>query len=91
MSAIMYQAGARVAFIDENTQTVIEDDIWKVRQGYYHMPGDQHLRDEDIVGSVVDGRKIANPLFTRERAQIAARASADIQKSADWSSAGEGN
>jgi hypothetical protein len=84
MAASKYQAGNIIAYFDHSTRKIVEDEIWLVRQGYYHMPTDDYLHDENIIGHVVDGKRVMNELFTAERHDIIARASRELEGAAKW-------
>ncbi|MCV9964836.1 hypothetical protein OIU34_23365 [Pararhizobium sp. BT-229] len=84
MSASKYQAGTKIAYVDTHTQKVVEDEIWLVRQGYYHMPNDDYLHDENIIGAVVDGKRVTNELFKQERQDTIARANRELEAAEEW-------
>jgi hypothetical protein len=84
MTARKYTAGTRIAYFDHHTRQIVEDEIWLVREGYYHMPTDDYLHDENIIGAVVDGKRVMNDLFTTERQDIIARASRELEGAAKW-------
>lgn len=85
MAADRYSAGTLVAFVDHRTKKIVEDKIWLVRRGYYHMPSDDYLHDENIVGSIVDGKRIPNDLFVKDREEIVANAEQQMLLAKSWS------
>ncbi|MBY3433692.1 hypothetical protein HFN89_05965 [Rhizobium laguerreae] len=84
MAASKYQAGTRIAYFAHDTKKIVEDEIWLVRQGYYHMPSDDHLHDENIIGAVVGGKRVMNDLFTTERQALIARANRELEGAEKW-------
>ena len=85
MSASKYQAETRIAYIDLHTKEVVEDEIWLVPQGYYHMPNDEYLHDENIIGAVIGGKRVANKLFKKERQDTIIRANRELEAAEKWS------
>ena len=86
MTAIKYPAGTKIAYIDHHSRKLVEDEIWLVRRGYYHMPSDDYLHDENIVGAVIDGKRVPNELFKRERKKTVDRAIRELTLSDQWAS-----
>lgn len=84
MSASQYSAGTRVAYFNPYEDKVVEDEILLVRQGYYHMPSDDYLHDENIIGAIVDGKRIVNRLFNKDRDDTIKRAQLELQAAAYW-------
>ncbi|MCZ7860992.1 hypothetical protein O9X98_06200 [Agrobacterium salinitolerans] len=89
MTAFQYQAGTRIAYVDLHTKKVVEDEIWLVRQGYYHMPNDEYLHDENIIGAVVGGKRIVNELFRKERQAAINRANRELEAAEKWGTAAD--
>jgi hypothetical protein len=86
MSAKKYTAGTEIAYIEHHSGKLVEDKIWLVREGYYHMPSDDYLHDENIIGAVVEGKRVENDLFTKERKDSIARATKELRAAEQWSS-----
>jgi hypothetical protein len=84
MTAKKYEKGTRIAYFDCHQKKVVEDEIWLVRQGYYHMPSDDYLHDENIIGSIVDGKRVPNPLFTQDRHDTIDLAQQELSAAAEW-------
>lgn len=84
MTASKYQKGTKVAYVEHHSGKLIEDEIWLVRQGYYHMPSDDYLHDEDIVGAVIDGKRVSNDLYQAERKEIVQRALQQLALANHW-------
>jgi hypothetical protein len=84
MTATKYQKGTKIAYVQHHSGKLVEDEIWLVRQGYYHMPSDDYLHDENIVGAVIDGKRVANDLFSHERTKIVERAKREQALADQW-------
>jgi hypothetical protein len=84
MSASKYLKGTRIVYIQHHSGKLVEDEIWLVRQGYYHMPSDDYLHDENIVGAVIDGKRVPNDLYTSERKEIVERAAQQLALASQW-------
>lgn len=84
MTASKYLKGTKVAYIEHHSGKLVEDEIWLVRQGYYHMPSDDYLHDENIVGAVIDGKRVPNDLFRQERKEIVDRAIRELEIADQW-------
>ncbi len=84
MTASKYPKGTKVAYIEHHSGKLVEDEIWLVRQGYYHMPSDDYLHDENIIGAVIDGKRIPNELFRQERKEIVDRAIRELGLADQW-------
>lgn len=85
MSASKYKAGTRVAYLNHSKDAIVFDDIWLVRKGYYHMPSDDYLHDEDILGCIIDGKRIPNDLYIADRKADADRLVQEIDMFERWS------
>jgi hypothetical protein len=84
MSARKYPAGTKIAYIEHHSGKLVEDEIWLVREGYYHMPSDDYLHDENIIGAIVNGKRVANDLFVKERQDAIARADRELEAAEKW-------
>lgn len=84
MAASKYPEGTKIAYVEPHSGKLVEDEIWLVREGYYHMPGDDYLHDENIVGAVIDGKRVANDLFQIERKEIIERATRQLALADQW-------
>jgi hypothetical protein len=84
MAASKYQAGTKIAYFDFHAQKVVEDEIMLVRQGYYHMPSDDYLHDENIIGAIVGDVRVRNDLFKKEREDIITRANRELEAAEKW-------
>lgn len=84
MTASKYPQDTKVAYIEHHSGKLVEDEIWLVRQGYYHMPSDDYLHDENIIGAVIDGKRIPNELFRQERKEIVDRAIRELGLADQW-------
>ncbi|TLX17180.1 hypothetical protein [Rhizobium sp. MHM7A] len=84
MTASKYPKGTKIAYIEHHSGKLVEDKIWLVRQGYYHMPSDDYLHDENIIGAVIDGKRVANDLFQIERKEIIERATQQLVLADQW-------
>ncbi len=67
MSATRFTANTKIAYFNRHTKEIVVDRIWLVRDGYYHMPDDNYLHDEDIIGFYNDGKRIINDLYLKDR------------------------
>lgn len=84
MTATKYKAKTRVAYINPETNAITCDDIWLVRDGYYHMPDDHYLYDETIIGSIEDGKHIPNDLYITEKTREFDQIKQDIALFEAW-------
>lgn len=84
MAASKYPEGTKIAYVEHHSGKLVEDEIWLVREGYYHMPSDDYLHDENIVGAVIDGKRVANDLFQIERKEIIERATRQLALADQW-------
>jgi hypothetical protein len=84
MTATKYKAKTRVAYINPETNAITCDDIWLVRDGYYHMPDDHYLYDETIIGSIEDGKHIPNDLFISEKKRERQQIMQEIELYEEW-------
>ncbi|MNL56152.1 hypothetical protein D3C87_1796250 [compost metagenome] len=48
------------------------------------MPNDDYLHDENIIGAVVDGKRVTNELFRKERQDTIIRASRELAAAEKW-------
>lgn len=84
MAASKYLAGTKVVFFDRHQLKLVQDEIWLVRQGYYHMPNDDYLHDEDIVGAIVDGKRVLNDLFQQDRVATITMINRELAAADQW-------